>query len=802
MSLFHRRTVPVAVLLAGLALAVAKADAAVVTRGPYLQMGSPNQVVVRWRTDVPTDSRVSYGMCLSCLDLIIGDGLVTTEHVVTLSGLVPNTTYYYAVGSTAEILAGGTATYFFLTPPMLGESKPTRIWVLGDSGSANSSAQAVRNAYYSFTGSRHTDLWLMLGDNAYSSGTDSEYQAAVFNMYPEMLRKSVLWPTLGNHDGSSANSGTQSGPYYNIFSLPKKAEAGGIPSGTEAYYSFDYGNIHFVVLDSFDSDRSPTGAMMKWLRTDLENTNSDWLIAFWHHPPYSKGSHDSDSDTALRQMREYALPILEDHGVDLVLSGHSHSYERSFLLDGHYGASNTLTAAMILNGGDGREMGDGVYQKPNLGPDSHKGAVYTVAGSSGKTSGGTFDHPAMFVSMSVLGSLVLDVNGSRLDATFLRSTGTVGDTFTIVKGSDSGNAAPMAEDDTANTTEDPAAPIEIAVLSNDTDPDVTDSLSVSSVTQPTNGTVTIGADSTSVTYLPHANFNGLSTFFYTASDGRGGRSTATVTVNVRSVNDAPVSSSLKVTTPLNTAAKILLAASDLDGDPLTYTVTPPQTGTLSGTAPNLTYTPTSGWTGTATFTYMVNDGSVDSNVATVYVTVASGPVNTGLKSPTADAAVTSSAGDRNGFETNRPGAYADDGVFAVDNNSGTSSSSTSCTSSSKDKHLFYNYNFAIPTNSAIRGIEVRLDGRVESTSSSPRFCVQLSWDGGSNWTTAKTTSRLTTSEATYVLGSASDLWGRTWTGANFANSSFRLRVISTASSTSRDFSLDWVAVRVTHQPTP
>jgi hypothetical protein len=253
---------------------------------------------------------------------------------------------------------------------------------------------------------------------------------------------------------------------------------------------------------------------------------------------------------------------------------------------------------------------------------------------------------------------------------------------------------------------------------------------------------------------------------------------------------------------MNTAAQILLAASDVDGDPLEYTVSSPSTGTLTGTAPNLTYTPTSGWTGTASFTYKVNDSYVDSNVATVYVTVVSGPVNTGLKSPAADAAVTSSAGDRNGFETNRPGAYADDGVFAVDNNSGTSSSSTSCTSSSKDKHLFYNYNFAIPTNTAIKGIEVRLDAKVDSTSSSPKLCVQLSWNGGSSWTSAKSTSRLTTSETTYVLGSASDLWGRSWTGGNFGNSSFRVRVISVASSTSRDFSLDWVAVRVTHQPTP
>src|SRR5216117_1053841 len=117
---------------------------------------------------------------------------------------------------------------------------------------ASTNQAAVRDAYLAFTGSRHTDLWLMLGDNAYPDGTDAQYQAAVFDMYPALLHNSPVWPTLGNHDGQSADSATQSGPYYDIFTLPTQAEAGGVASGTEAYYSFDYGNMHFVVLDSFD----------------------------------------------------------------------------------------------------------------------------------------------------------------------------------------------------------------------------------------------------------------------------------------------------------------------------------------------------------------------------------------------------------------------------------------------------------------------------------------------------------------------------------------------------------------------
>ena len=407
----------------------------VVTRGPYLQTGTPNNVTVRWRTDQATDSRVRYGTSPASLNLTADTPTASTEHEVTVSGLTPDTTYYYSVGTTAATLAGGDANHFFVTSPAVGTVKPTRIWVLGDSGTANSNAQAVRDAYLNFTGTTHTDLWLMLGDNAYTNGTDAEYQAAVFNMYPSMLRKSVLWPTIGNHDTAQSTNPPADLPYYQIFTLPTNAEAGGIASGTEDYYSFDYGNIHFICLDSMTSDRSVNGAMMTWLQSDLASTLQPWIIAFWHHPPYTKGSHDSDTETQLIEMRQNALPILEAGGVDLVLTGHSHSYERSYLIDGHYGSSSTFNDSMKKNGGDGRESGDGAYTKPSSGLAPHEGAVYAVAGSSGQISGGLLNHPAMFISLNSLGSMVLDLDGNRLDARFLNSAGVVADQFTVIKGS-------------------------------------------------------------------------------------------------------------------------------------------------------------------------------------------------------------------------------------------------------------------------------------------------------------------------------------------------------------------------------
>ncbi|NND33266.1 MAG: hypothetical protein HKN76_11810, partial [Saprospiraceae bacterium] len=312
---------------------------------------------------------------------------------------------------------------------------PIKAWVLGDCGTANSNARSVRDAYYTYAGGEHTDLILFLGDNAYNTGTDPEYQAALFeNMYEEKLKNSVAWSCLGNHDGASAYSGSQTGPYYDIFSFPTQGESGGVASMTEAYYSFDYGNVHFISLDSYDSDRSVGSPMYQWCQSDLQNTVADWIVAFWHHPAYSKGSHNSDTEGRLVDMRENFLPLLESHGVDLVLSGHSHSYERSFFLNGHYGDSDSFNPLFHTVGysgdGNGRADDDGAYQKS---AGSLNGAAYITGGSSGRVSGGTLDHEAMFYSVAQLGSCILEVNGGVMDVKFLNNQGVIADYFTIEK---------------------------------------------------------------------------------------------------------------------------------------------------------------------------------------------------------------------------------------------------------------------------------------------------------------------------------------------------------------------------------
>jgi hypothetical protein len=173
--------------------------------------------------------------------------------------------------------------------------------------------------------------------------------------------------------------------------------------------------------------------------------------------------------------------------------------------------------------------------------------------------------------------------------------------------------------------------------------------------------------------------------------------------------------------------------------------------------------------------------------------------STGYKSAASQAAVTSSSGDNNGFQTSAANMLVDDGLFAVDTNSGTSTS-TSCAATQKDRHVLSNFGFSIPAGSTIQGIEVKLNSKVDSTSGSPRFCVELSWNGGASWTTAITSGTLSTAETMYIVGGVSNTWGRTWTNTDFDNANFRVRLVMVASNTSRDFSLDWVGVQVRYTP--
>ncbi len=163
-------------------------------RGPYIQISTTTGITIAWTSDVPTNARVRYGPSPADLSSNVDVAAVGTHHEVTLTGLQPNTTYYYAIGSTTQDLTSSDPTNFFKTHPVQGSEQPFRIWVIGDAGTAFAAQTSVRNSYVNFiNGSYKADAWIMLGDNAYGHGRESEYQLVIFrDMYEDILKNTTL----------------------------------------------------------------------------------------------------------------------------------------------------------------------------------------------------------------------------------------------------------------------------------------------------------------------------------------------------------------------------------------------------------------------------------------------------------------------------------------------------------------------------------------------------------------------------------------------------------------------------------
>lgn len=430
-----------------------------VVRGPYLQTPTDGSIIVMWRTDQETSTSLWYGPHPDSLGLYTAVTNNVRDHVVTIGGLSPYTTYYYAVGTGTTVLAGQDTQHRFRTHPAPGTEQPIRVWAIGDFGKGNAGQIAVKESYMAYPGSADTDVWLWLGDNAYQDGKDHEYQSKVFGLdgFKDVFNWLPFYPSPGNHDynevwSQSAFLGipysniplqNHHGPYFDIVDVPEQGEAGGFPSQLEVFYSFDHGNTHFLSLNSevYDFLNTSQGIdqMVAWVQQDLSQNDKLFTIAYFHQPPYSKGSHDSDALTeqVMRAMRERVIPALEEFDIDLVVCGHSHVYERSYLLHGHYGYSSSLNTATMIKDASTGSYADGTpYMKDDL-PSTPDGTVYVVCGNSGSShSDPSAGHPVMTYSdlgANAYGSFIMDIYRNRLDGRYLKADGTIGDQFTILK---------------------------------------------------------------------------------------------------------------------------------------------------------------------------------------------------------------------------------------------------------------------------------------------------------------------------------------------------------------------------------
>ncbi|MET0406492.1 MAG: metallophosphoesterase family protein, partial [Cystobacter sp.] len=358
-------------------------------RKPYLQSVGTTSAIVAFRTSTSCTPFVRYGegtdISRSASATVAG-----YRHAVRLDGLSAGSTYSYVVEACGSVM--GVRTFQTATVP--GTSR-VRFTAMGDFGTGGSAQRKVLQVLGK--PARAGEFLLTLGDNAYSSGTEAEFQSNMVTPMADLLRVTPLFTTPGNHEYITSKAQ----PYLDNFYLPANN-----PANTERYYSFDWGPVHFVSLDSncvsYPTKECTNALQQDWLAKDLAATRQPWKIVFFHHPPWSSGDHGSSSS-----MRKAFVPLFEQYGVDLVLTGHDHNYERSKSMKG-----DTVAAT------------------------GTPGIPYLVVGSGGATIR-PFETSkpswSAFRDDTNMGYLDVTVDGGTLTANFITASDSVRDTLTLKK---------------------------------------------------------------------------------------------------------------------------------------------------------------------------------------------------------------------------------------------------------------------------------------------------------------------------------------------------------------------------------
>jgi acid phosphatase type 7 len=311
-----------------------------------------SSAVICWVSQHPASGVVEYGKTPE-LGRKETDPRVRRRQVVALAGLDPGSTYHYRVGG----VGGSSPTGRFRTAPV-GDDSQFSFAVVGDSGSGGKGQLAVAALLERL----RPDLVLHTGDVIYPAGQERHYDRRFFAPYRNLIKTVPLFPVLGNHDVRKGNGAA----FLENFHPPL-----GSPGSTKRYYSFDWGNTHFVALDSelYHGDRGSNPEEQRdFLERDLATTRKRWKVAFLHRSPYGSSRHGGDE-----RVREDLEPLFVKHGADLVFSGHDHVYERTVPITG---------VTYVVSGGGGRRLypaGNGELTASSV--SAHHAVVVRVSGS-------------------------------------------------------------------------------------------------------------------------------------------------------------------------------------------------------------------------------------------------------------------------------------------------------------------------------------------------------------------------------------------------------------------------------------
>ena len=349
-------------------------------RSPFLQSMRPDSVRVMWTTREPGTGYVWYSSNGSRPALArarrrtyfpneTGMPLPYEQYEADLVGLKPNRQYVYSAIVNGQQIGDARLCHFRTAGP-----GPLDFLVLGDSGQATPEQFAIASRM----ALEHPSFILHVGDIAYMDGTFAQFHSNYFQFYSGLMSCVPFFTAPGNHEYVTDDAAA----YLALHSVPQRT----VPINDRGrYYSFDWGNAHFVSLDSNASLEDAVegkGRMLAWLENDLKFTRAFWRIAFFHHPPYATGPNQGD--ILCSWAREKIVPILESYGVHVVFSGHEHSYQRSLPV-----RDNTTT-----NPGDG--------------------TLYITSGGGGARLYPVFAHPLLAVSQSQNHYIRAEMRGVQL----------------------------------------------------------------------------------------------------------------------------------------------------------------------------------------------------------------------------------------------------------------------------------------------------------------------------------------------------------------------------------------------------
>lgn len=324
---------------------------------------------VNWRTDDATlFTRVLYGTDRAALEAADGPGGDVREqrghsfayyggkriHEAHVCGLGASTQYWYKVGGPgawSEVIEVATG-------PVIGSSELFRFAVLGDSRDNPGELARIQRLALE----QSVELQVFTGDAVDTGSLQSQWNAFFSATAADMavehaLARIPFLPANGNHDALALN-------YVAQFALPQEVSAGERGQG-EQWYSFDYGNAHFVILDD-QSSGATLDAQIEWLAADLaavDRARTPWVFVAHHESTYSCSTNHGSN----RSLRRRVQPIFDTHRVDAVFSGHDHHYERSKPLRGLDGGGNGMLAAATEDGA----------------PIAESGTIYVVSGGAG-----------------------------------------------------------------------------------------------------------------------------------------------------------------------------------------------------------------------------------------------------------------------------------------------------------------------------------------------------------------------------------------------------------------------------------